>query len=84
MRRAMGVGDRYHLIPGSAFDVDFGGGYDLALITNFLHHFDPPTCTDFMKQGACIRLAPGGRAAIVEFVPNPDRVSPPMALRRSA
>jgi hypothetical protein len=23
-------------------------------------------------------LAPGGRAAIAEFVPNPDRVSPPM------
>jgi hypothetical protein len=24
-------------------------------------------------------LEPGGRAAIVEFVPNPDRVTPPMA-----
>ena len=24
-------------------------------------------------------LAPGGRAAIVEFVPNPDRISPPNA-----
>ena len=33
-----------------AFDVDFGGDYDLALVTNFLHHFDPPTCTDFMKK----------------------------------
>jgi SAM-dependent methyltransferase len=76
--RAMGVGDRHHLLPGSAFDVDFGGGYDLALVTNFLHHFDPPTCTSFMKKvHAC--LSPGGRAAIVEFVPNPDRVSPPMA-----
>jgi hypothetical protein len=29
------------------------------------------------KVHAC--LEPGGRAAIVEFVPNPDRVSPPMA-----
>jgi 2-polyprenyl-3-methyl-5-hydroxy-6-metoxy-1,4-benzoquinol methylase len=76
--KAMGVGDRHHLLPGSAFDVDFGGGYDLALITNFLHHFDPATCTSFMKK-VYASLAPGGRAAIVEFVPNPDRVTPPMA-----
>jgi ubiquinone/menaquinone biosynthesis C-methylase UbiE len=76
--RAMGVEDRYHLLPGSAFDVDFGGGYDLALITNFLHHFDIPTCTAFLRK-VCDSLEPGGRAAIVEFVPNPDRVSPPMA-----
>jgi 2-polyprenyl-3-methyl-5-hydroxy-6-metoxy-1,4-benzoquinol methylase len=76
--RAMGVGDRHHLIPGSAFEVDFGGGYDLALVANFLHHFDPPTCTAFMKK-VHAGLEPGGRAAIVEFVPNPDRVSPPMA-----
>jgi SAM-dependent methyltransferase len=76
--RAMGVGGRHHLIPGSAFEVDFGGGYDLALVANFLHHFDPPTCTSFMKK-VHAALEPGGRAAIVEFVPNPDRVSPPMA-----
>jgi SAM-dependent methyltransferase len=76
--RAMGVGDRYHLLRGSAFEVDFGGGYDVALVTNFLHHFDPPTCTNFMKK-VHASLTPGGRAAIVEFVPNPDRVSPPMA-----
>jgi hypothetical protein len=76
--RAMGVGDRHHLIPGSAFEVDFGGGYDLALIANFLHHFDPPTCTTFLRK-VHASLGPGGRAAIVEFVPNPDRVTPPMA-----
>jgi ubiquinone/menaquinone biosynthesis C-methylase UbiE len=74
--QGMGVGDRHHLIPGSAFDVDFGGGYDLALVTNFLHHFDVPTCTAFMKK-VYDSLAPGGRAAILEFVPNADRVSPP-------
>jgi SAM-dependent methyltransferase len=76
--QAMGVGDRHHLLPGNAFDVDFGSGFDLALITNFLHHFDPPTCTAFMKK-VYAALVPGGRAAIVEFVPNPDRVTPPMA-----
>jgi len=75
---AMGVGDRYHLIPGSAFDTDFGNGYDLALITNLLHGFDPPTCTILMRK-VYVALNPGGRAAIAEFVPNPDRVSPATA-----
>lgn len=75
---AMGVGDRYHLLPGSAFETDFGSGYDLVLVPNFLHHFDPPTCTAFMRK-MLATLKPGGRAAIVEFIPNPDRVTPPMA-----
>jgi 2-polyprenyl-3-methyl-5-hydroxy-6-metoxy-1,4-benzoquinol methylase len=76
--QAMGVGDRHHLLPGSAFETDFGGDYDLVLITNFLHHFDASTCTNFMRK-VHAALAPGGRAAIAEFVPNPDRVSPPTA-----
>jgi hypothetical protein len=48
------------------------------LIANFLHHFDPPTCTAFLRK-VHASLGPGGRAAIVEFVPNADRVTPPMA-----
>jgi SAM-dependent methyltransferase len=76
--QAMGVADRHHLLPGSAFEIDFGGGYDLVLIPNFLHHFDAPTCTNFMRK-VHAALAPGGRAAIAEFVPNPDRISPPTA-----
>ena len=71
-----GVADRHHLIPGSAFDTSFGDGYDLALITNFLHHFDRDTCITFLRK-VHASLAPGGRAAILEFVPNPDRVTPP-------
>jgi len=76
--QAMGVDDRYHLLPGSAFETDFGRAYDLVLITNFLHHFDPPTCTAFMRK-VHAALQSGGRAAIAELVPNPDRVSPPTA-----
>jgi SAM-dependent methyltransferase len=72
-----GVRDRYDMLPGSAFEVDFGGPYDAVLLTNFLHHFDKPTCVGLLKKvrGA---LKPGGRAATLEFVPNEDRVSPPM------
>ena len=75
---AMGIGDRYHLIPGSAFETDFGDGYDLALITNLLHGFDAPTCTKLLRK-VQVALNPGGRAAIAEYLPNPDRVSPPVA-----
>jgi ubiquinone/menaquinone biosynthesis C-methylase UbiE len=73
----MGVSDRYHLLPGSAFETDFGRDYDLILIPNFLHHFDPPTITLFMQKVRSA-LKPGARAAIVEFVPNEDRVTPPI------
>jgi 2-polyprenyl-3-methyl-5-hydroxy-6-metoxy-1,4-benzoquinol methylase len=74
----MGVGDRYRLLPGDAFKVDYGAGFDVALVTNFLHHFDRATCVAFMRRVAAA-LKPGGRAAVLEFVPNDDRISPPMA-----
>jgi ubiquinone/menaquinone biosynthesis C-methylase UbiE len=76
--QAMGVADRYHPLVGNAFEVDFGSGYDLVLITNFLHHFDSTTCTTFMRK-VHTALKPGGRAAIAEFVPNPDHITPPTA-----
>ncbi|HEY6490027.1 MAG: class I SAM-dependent methyltransferase [Terracidiphilus sp.] len=72
-----GVHDRYTMLPGSAFDVEFGGPYDAVLLTNFLHHFDKGTCVDLLKKVRA-SLKPGGRAATLEFVPNDDRVSPPM------
>src|SRR5690349_1538473 len=72
------VEDRYNTKEGSAFDVDFGKGYDLVLLTNFLHHFDPPTCETLLRKVSAA-LKPGGRAVTFEFVPNEDRVSPPTA-----
>src|SRR5207253_3604413 len=48
--QAAGVSDRYHTRAGSAFDVDYGNGYDLVLLTNFLHHFDPPTCEMLLRK----------------------------------
>lgn len=72
-----GVQDRYDMLPGSAFDVDFGDQYDAVLLTNFLHHFDKATCVGLLKKVRS-SLKPGGRAATLEFVPNEDRVSPPM------
>lgn len=72
---AAGVADRYHLLPGSAFETEFGNGFDLVLVTNFYHHFE------LEKNQALARriydsLKPGGRMATLEFVPNEDRVTP--------
>ena len=72
-----GVADRYDMLPGSAFEVDFGGPYDAVLLTNFLHHFDWETNVSLLKKVRA-SLKPGGIAATLEFVPNEDRVSPPM------
>jgi 2-polyprenyl-3-methyl-5-hydroxy-6-metoxy-1,4-benzoquinol methylase len=71
-----GVGDRYELLPGSAFETHFGTGYHLVLLTNFLHHFDPPTCETLLRK-IHAALEPGGRVVTLDFVPNEDRVSPP-------
>ena len=71
-----GVASRYRVLPGSAFEVNYGNGYDLVLLTNFLHHFDVPTCETLLKK-VHTALAAGGRAIALEFVPNEDRVSPP-------
>jgi 2-polyprenyl-3-methyl-5-hydroxy-6-metoxy-1,4-benzoquinol methylase len=72
-----GVADRYHALAGSAFDVDMGTGYDLVLEPNFAHHFDVATNTAFFRK-IHAALKPGGRIAIIDFIPNEDRVSPPM------
>jgi ubiquinone/menaquinone biosynthesis C-methylase UbiE len=76
--RKAGVADRYKTLPGSAFDVDFGSGYDLILLPNFCHHFDVPTNIALLKK-IHAALEPGGQIAIVEFIPNEDRITPPLA-----
>jgi SAM-dependent methyltransferase len=78
-----GVADRWRALPGSAFDVSFGAnsdkGYDLVLIPNFFHHFDPPTNEKLMRK-IHAALNDGGRAITVEFVPDEGRAEPPHAV----
>ncbi len=71
-----GVQDRFHILPGNAFEVEFGSGYDLVLAPNFLSHFDRPTCERLLRK-IHAALKPDGRAAILAMIPNEDRVSPP-------
>ena len=73
-----GVSDRYKTLPGSAFEIDFGKGYDIILLTNFLHHFDQETIIKLLVKihGA---LQTNGRAITLDFIPDEDRISPPTA-----
>jgi ubiquinone/menaquinone biosynthesis C-methylase UbiE len=74
---AAGLGARFRPVAGSAFEVDWGAGFDLVILANFLHHFDPGECTQILRKVRS-SLSPKGRAAAVEFVPDEGRVSPPM------
>jgi SAM-dependent methyltransferase len=70
---AAGVADRFHAIAGDAFSVDLGGGYDLALVTNFCPDLGATTA---MLSKVHSALAPGGRVALLEAMLNDDRISP--------
>ena len=72
---AAGVAERFRAIPGDVFSAEIGDGYDVVLLANFLHHFDAPTCVRLLRR-LHAALAPGGRAATLDFIPNDDRVSP--------
>lgn len=74
--RREGVADRFHEMPGSAFDVDFGADFDLVLVPNFFHHFDQPTNERLMRK-IHAALGAGGRCVTLEFVPDESRVARP-------
>ena len=76
--QAAGIADRFRTLAGSAFEVELGRDYDAVLIPNFLHHFNTAECIRFLKR-CHAALRPGGCVAIVEFIPNPDRITPPQA-----
>jgi 2-polyprenyl-3-methyl-5-hydroxy-6-metoxy-1,4-benzoquinol methylase len=73
-----GVGDRWHALDGDAFIRDYGSEYDLALVTNFVHHFDMATNVGLLKRVQAA-LKPGGKMVILEQVVHDDRVTPPGA-----
>jgi len=65
------------LLPGSAFTADLGTGYDAILVTNLFHHFSVADCETLMRRFHAA-LRPGGSMAVFEFVPNEDRLTPPV------
>ena len=49
-------------IAGDAFETDFGTDHDIALVTNFLHHFDTEQCTRSCRRWRGARPERAGRA----------------------
>jgi ubiquinone/menaquinone biosynthesis C-methylase UbiE len=72
-----GVADRLRFMAGNALNEDWGGDYDLILLPNFLHFFDFETCVSILRK-AQQNLSTGGRVLGIDFVPNEDRISPPI------
>jgi hypothetical protein len=72
-----GVSDRFRTLAGDALTMEWGHNFDLILMPNFLHHFDWDTCVSLLRKVKA-SLAIGGIALAVDFVPNEDRVSPPI------
>jgi ubiquinone/menaquinone biosynthesis C-methylase UbiE len=75
--QAAGVADRFDAIVGNALELDWGADFDLILLPNFLHHFDSKTGASLLRK-VKHSLSAGGQALGVEFVPNENRVSPPI------
>ncbi len=70
---------RVKYLPGSLFEVDYGGPYDLILLSHVYHHFDPPTCAALTKRVASA-LAPGGRIAVQDMVYDTALANPGAAM----
>lgn len=76
--KTAGVDERYLTISGSAYEAEYDGTYDVILLNNFLHHFDPLTGENLLRK-AHAALADNGRVVMLEFIPNKDHISPPEA-----
>lgn len=46
----MGVHERASFISGDMFEVLLGGPYDVALVTNVLHHFSAAKATELLTR----------------------------------
>lgn len=73
-----GIASRYQTRPGDAFQIDWGGPYDVILLTNFLHHFSAAECEQIAAK-ARQALAPNGRAIVLEYIPAENRIEPSIA-----
>lgn len=70
-----GVASRWMALEGSAFEVDWGDGFDCVILANFLHHFSRSVAVEFLKRvrGA---MVDGGKLVVVALAPGETRVRP--------
>jgi ubiquinone/menaquinone biosynthesis C-methylase UbiE len=73
-----GLQDRVRAVVGDLNTDEFGGPYDLILVSSICHMLDEPANIDLLKR--CFRATgPGGRIVVRDFILNEDRTSPPRA-----
>ena len=68
----MDLSERVEYREGDIFTADLGTSYDLVIMANVHHHFDPETCVK-LNQRAKAALKPGGTAAVVDFLADEAR-----------
>lgn len=74
------VDSRYEFLPGDLKSVDFGANkYDIALLGNIVHSEGEKSSRDLFQR-MFKALAPGGKLAIIDMVPNDERTAPPFPL----
>jgi ubiquinone/menaquinone biosynthesis C-methylase UbiE len=73
--KKFGVADRFKFIEGDIGDVDFGSGYDIAILGHILHTEGEQRSRKLLKKtfGA---LKSGGTIAIGEWLVNDERTEP--------
>ncbi len=63
----MGVSDRVESIAGDMFEVPLDGPYDVAMVTNVLHHFSPERGVALLRRVGDA-MVHDGRLVLVGFV----------------
>jgi C-methyltransferase len=58
---------RVRSLEGNLFEIDYGGPYDVILLSHVFHHFDSPTSETLARKVAAA-LAPGGRVVVHDFL----------------
>ncbi|NMZ01424.1 AMP-binding protein [Pseudomonas proteolytica] len=65
--RQFGVAERARVIGGDIFSVQIPGQYELVIMSQILHHFDPERCRQLIARARGV-LAPGGKLLISDFM----------------
>ncbi len=77
---ASGVADRIELKTGDYLTSDFGGGYDVALLSGMMHRETPANCQLLLRK-TFNALDPGGRVIVSDvFFDDATKRTPPFAV----
>jgi len=72
-------GERFATIPGNFFEVDLGGPYDGALLSNIIHGLGPDEILHLFQRLHRV-LRPGGVLVVKDMFVDPSQVNPEAAV----